>query len=326
MCKIGTAISKEKYIERVLNTIKNENLPYEYIGMSNTFIGVKTKIKLYCKAHDYYFEITLNNFFCGKRCAKCKNAYRYNETERIEQVLNRINNEDLHYSFLGLVDDYKNQYSKFKLHCDDCGYEWNVSFGKFLNKQTKCPSCQKNPRYTKEQRENQILQIIQNENLNYDYLGFDSEYVDSGTNIILRCNTHCHIWTLNINEFVNQHHRCPLCKIKSKGEIEVESILKQNYIEYIREYRFGDCKYKKELPFDFYLPNNNICIEYDGEQHFKPITFGGISESEAEINYQETLIKDNLKTEYCKNHNIKLIRIKYNYSKEQIKEILSANI
>lgn len=108
--------------------------------------------------------------------------------------------------------------------------------------------------------------------------------------------------------------------------VEVESILKQNYIEYIREYRFGDCKYKKELPFDFYLPNNNICIEYDGEQHFKPITFGGISESESEINYQETLIKDNLKTEYCKNHNIKLIRIKYNYSKEQIKEILSANI
>ena len=108
MCKIGTAISKEKYIERVLNTIKNENLPYEYIGMGNTFIGVKTKIKLYCKAHDYYFEIKLNNFFCGKRCAKCKNVYRYNETERIEQVLNRINNEDLHYSFLGLVDDYKN--------------------------------------------------------------------------------------------------------------------------------------------------------------------------------------------------------------------------
>ena len=57
---------------------------------------------------DYYFEIKLNNFFCGKRCAKCKNVYRYNETERIEQVLNRINNEDLHYSFLGLVDDYKN--------------------------------------------------------------------------------------------------------------------------------------------------------------------------------------------------------------------------
>ena len=76
MCKIGTAISKEKYIERVLNTIKNENLPYEYIGMDNTFIGVKTKIKLYCKAHDYYFEIKLNNFFCGKRCAKCNHSFQ----------------------------------------------------------------------------------------------------------------------------------------------------------------------------------------------------------------------------------------------------------
>ena len=167
-----------------------------------------------------------------------------NEVLRMSKYLLEIGVEELPYKFIP---------SAIKQLKD--------SFGKFLNKQTKCPSCQKNPRYTKEQREKQILQIIQNENLNYDYLGFDSEYVDSGTDIILRCNTHCHIWTLNINEFVNQHHRCPLCKIKSKGEIEVESILKQNYIEYIREYRFGDCKYKKELPFDFYLPNNNICIE-----------------------------------------------------------------
>jgi protein-arginine kinase activator protein McsA len=31
-----------------------------------------------------------------------------------------------------------------------------------------------------------------------------------------------------------------------------------------------------QLPFDFYLPNLNTCIEYDGEQHYKPIsTFGG---------------------------------------------------
>lgn len=135
-----------------------------------------------------------------------------------------------------------------------------------------------------------------------------------------------HTWTLDINEFVNQQHRCPLCNVKSKGEIEVESILKKNGLKYIREYRFGDCKYKKELPFDFYLPEYNTCIEYDGEQHYTPITFGGISENEAELNYQETLIKDNLKSEYCKNHNIKLIRIKYDNSKEQIEKIISANI
>ena len=44
-----------------------------------------------------------------------------------------------------------------------------------------------------------------------------------------------------------------------------------NNINYIREKRFKDCKNIKPLPFDFYLPEKNICIEYDGEHHFKSI-------------------------------------------------------
>jgi len=48
-------------------------------------------------------------------------------------------------------------------------------------------------------------------------------------------------------------------------------------IEYIKQKRFEKCRNKLPLPFDFYLPNENICIEYDGIQHFKPIDyFGGV--------------------------------------------------
>ena len=63
-----------------------------------------------------------------------------------------------------------------------------------------------------------------------------------------------------------------------------------------------DCKYKQPLPFDFYLPQKNICIEFQGEQHYK----------ERSLYYSEDIvIRDNIKKEYCKKNNIKLIIIPY---------------
>lgn len=78
---------------------------------------------------------------------------------------------------------------------------------------------------------------------------------------------------------------------------------------------------KLPLPFDFYLPELNICIEYDGEQHFKENRhFGGKEYLE------KTKYHDQIKNEYCKNNNIKLIRIKYcDNIKEKLLGIIPKN-
>jgi len=60
------------------------------------------------------------------------------------------------------------------------------------------------------------------------------------------------------------------------------------------------------LAFDFYLPNENILIEYDGEQHFKKYRF-----EKNENSLKERIIKDNIKDNYCRDKNINLIRINY---------------
>ena len=64
------------------------------------------------------------------------------------------------------------------------------------------------------------------------------------------------------------------------------------------------CKYKGRLKFDFYLPDYNICIEFDGEQHFKPVEYWG-----GEEEFKKRQIKDKIKTSFCTNNDIKLIRI-----------------
>jgi very-short-patch-repair endonuclease len=99
---------------------------------------------------------------------------------------------------------------------------------------------------------------------------------------------------------------CPICK-ESKGEILIREYLEKYKINYKSQFKFKDCKHKRKLPFDFYLPEYKICIEYDGIQHYKPIDYFG---GESELN--NTKIRDNIKNNYCKNNNINLIRIKYN--------------
>ena len=51
-------------------------------------------------------------------------------------------------------------------------------------------------------------------------------------------------------------------------EICIYFLILNNY-KFLTQHKFNDCKFKKPLPFDFYLPEYNMCIEFDGEQHFK---------------------------------------------------------
>jgi very-short-patch-repair endonuclease len=97
---------------------------------------------------------------------------------------------------------------------------------------------------------------------------------------------------------------CPSCK-KSLGENKIESWLVGKNIKFKPQHRFKDCRDIRPLPFDFYLSDYNICIEYDGAQHFIPNMFN----NKSDIN--DIIKKDNIKTNYCTINNIKLIRIKY---------------
>lgn len=121
------------------------------------------------------------------------------------------------------------------------------------------------------------------------------------------------IFTVNLDHFFYEDkNRCNKCnRIQSKIENNVEKWLNNNNIEFLKQYRIKECKLKMELPFDFYLIKNNILIEVDGEGHFNPVNFGGISDERALINFNKQKERDLIKDNYCNQNNIKLIRIPY---------------
>lgn len=100
------------------------------------------------------------------------------------------------------------------------------------------------------------------------------------------------------------------CANRSIGEENVELLLRENGINYAKEYSFSDLKNKKRLRFDFAIFNNDNTlshlIEFDGRQHNNNYMPWNSSDTLEERQY-----RDKLKDEYCKNHSIKLIRIPY---------------
>ena len=116
------------------------------------------------------------------------------------------------------------------------------------------------------------------------------------------------------------------CSSKSVGENRIKEILKKLNINFEREKTFEDCinpDSGRRLRFDFYLPEYNCCIEYDGYTHFSSNGGWNTEENLAKIQHSDTL-----KNEYCANNYIKLIRIPYtdfkkinsDYILEKIKE------
>ena len=106
---------------------------------------------------------------------------------------------------------------------------------------------------------------------------------------------------------------CGLCREKSHGNIKIKSILNEYRIPYEREKRFGTCRDKISLPFDFYVDNKYL-IEYDGKQHFQ----SDLLYSSFQLNKH-----DKIKSQWCKENNIPLIRIPFtHYDKITINDLL----
>jgi very-short-patch-repair endonuclease len=89
--------------------------------------------------------------------------------------------------------------------------------------------------------------------------------------------------------------------------------------------KFDNCKGKRRvLSFDFYLPKQNMLIEYDGRQHFMPVNFYGCSDEKAQKTYFDSKQNDAIKDKYCIENNIQLIRIPYTI--KNVEQYLKNNI
>lgn len=134
------------------------------------------------------------------------------------------------------------------------------------------------------------------------------------------------IWEASVNIVLHKDCLYPQgCKFfrKSEGERIIYYFLKENEINFKYQKRFINLKHKKPLSFDFYLPEYNLCIEYQGEQHTNLkgyVTWFHCTEED----FKESQLRDQIKKDYCLENEIFLLEIPYTLgAKEDIESYIT---
>lgn len=273
----------------------------EYTFLSK-YTGVKNRIKVRHNKCGYEYKVIPDDFLRGSRCPRCFGHNPYNDKEFQEKV-NKIHNNEYQ-----ILSHYINNHTKVKVKHLVCGNVYEVTPNSILNGR-RCPKCYGTPKKTTKQFKQEVFNLVGNE---YTVIG---QYKGTNTKIEMKHNKCGHIWKIEPSKFLH-NRRCPYCN-ESHGEQAIKKSLRELKIHYVSQKRFDNCRYKKPLPFDFYLPELRVAIEFDGSQHFVPYKhFGGNKKLEL---YKK---RDSIKNQYCIEKHIKLIRINYTIGLDNITEFL----
>lgn len=280
---------KEKYAKIFYDLVK-ETGEYE---CHSEYQGVNNKVLMFHKVCGNTYWQQPQKFKIGRRCHHCSTSKPLTK-EIIQQRLD----EKFPNKFT-ILSDYKNSTTKMTVRNNNCGHVYKIKQQDLLSGKD-CFECFGSKRYSQEE----FIEIFKERGISgYTVVG---EYINLNTKIDI-CHDECGtIFSIHPASYFNQLKKCPNCNIKSLGEHTTKEVLEDLGIEFEREKRFEGCRHVHTLPFDFYLPKYNICIEYQGIQHYQPVKqFGG------QENLEYTLKMDGIKKDFCNKEGIKLIEIPY---------------
>ena len=252
-------------------------------------------------------------------CAKCagKKASDMSRARRAKKYLSELDIicKENGYTLLTTESEYIDLHMKVKYLCPKHGVQ--ESSVDNLIRGHMCFECSYETRFeTMKLDQDYVDDVISSVGDSWLNKG---EYVNSCThNLHIRCKCG-NDFTTSFNNFVRAGvTTCYSCSCReSSGELIIRNFLTDNGIDFVYNKRFDDCRDKKPLPFDFFLPKYNMCIEFDGQHHFMDIP----TRSKLEDVQRHDIIKD----KYCKDNGIKMLRIPY-YDGHHIEDILTKEL
>lgn len=276
-------------VEAKMKEIHNNR--YHYDG--TTYNGTHTKMRMICPVHGEFWKKPNSVLTKGRGCPKCNGGVKLTTEEFVEKA-RKIHGDKYDYSKV----KYVNANTPVEIICIKHG-SFNQKPCAHLNGHG-CQLCGGSlPLNTEEFIKRSVIV----HGGKYDYSKV--EYVNNHTKVCIICPEHGEFWQRA------EHHLngigCPYCN-ESHLERDTDLLLEKYGIAHERNKRFD---WLGAQHLDFYLPEYNIAIECQGEQHYKPCTFGGISKEEAISNLEYIQKLDSRKKQLCENNNVCLEYINY---------------
>ena len=323
------ACRKKGNIDRIKSTVKTtmqfKEEVFDLVGDEYSIVGEyinsHTKINIKHNVCGQVFQMDPVHFLRGQRCT--------NETclhQRMGDNASKVKGNSFERRFEEYADeydvlsDYKRWNKKMTFKHKLCGCIFERTPNTFFNETNnvhhiKCPDCFKKywlelTTKTQEQFEKDVFNKYKDE---YAILG---QYVNSDTKITIKHNKCGFVWNALPSGLLGGTG-CPQCK-SSKGERKIRLVLENCEINFTPQKTFKGLLGvgKKNLSYDFYLPEYNLLIEYNGQFH------DGTADIQTEEWFKTQQEHDRRKREYAKAHGIDLLEIWY-WDFDNIESILT---
>lgn len=289
------------------------NIHGEAVLVLEEYKGDKAPIRHQCGGCQREWLTAPSTILQNHGCRPCKmkeNGVRNTKTH--QEYFDQI--QCLHEGRIIVFQEYEGDDVPIEHVCTVCGSTWNAWPTNIIQGHG-CWECGQRRSHEAQTKSNDTYATQLAEIVEGDFAPTET-YAGARTPIDHRCSFCDNVWKISPDNAL-RGRGCPRCN-ESQGEKAVRRFLDDNQIEYTRQKTFSGCRREGLLRFDFYLPEKQICIEYDGEQHFRPCEiYGGQEKFETRMECEE--IKDS----YCIANAISLFRIPY-YRYDQIDSILAS--
>lgn len=322
-CSKAKAHEKLKKPFSYYETKAREIFGNRYLYNEASFIDSKTPMEMVCKVHGM-FRMSMCSHTRKTRPAGCNlcgnESIAKSRSISHAQYIDKAKKKFPQFNYSKTT--YISSSEKVTIICKKHG-EQEVNAGEFLTKSKYgCPDCaQEHGNHTQVEKAKIIFfKKVSRMFPEYDFRKF--EYTHSKVSGLVKCAKHDY-WEARPVDLL-QGRGCPICS-GSKGEERIAKYLYGQKVHHLPQKTFEGCIYKTLLRFDFYLPEQNMCVEFQGHQHYQIVQFGGCSLEHAKREFNLGQKRDQIKRDFCKENNIKLLEIPY-WEFENIEQILNKSI
>lgn len=265
---------KKKYSLEDLKALFNQN---NCELLNTSYSTVTEKAMFVCRSHPdagiqtHSFAASI---YGGSFCKQC--GYNRSKTKQLYDIpIEKLRADFAEKGLTLLESQYKGVKARYLCKCSV--HENNVFEVIYDNLKTRkikgCDICRGTEfSHQKAYPDSKIRQMVEDDELLFDHVERTGRY-DAGTLVFFKCPIHLQkgIQVKRLNK-LTQGQGCRFCNI-SKGESRICDYLSQQEIEYETQKTFEGLVGVGGLPlrYDFYLPKQNMLIEYQGVQHEHPV-------------------------------------------------------
>lgn len=287
-------LSREEFICRAKSIHVDPCYDYSEVVFEN----MRKKVQILCHKHGKFKMSPICHTVQKQKCPKCANELKSKNMKLTRDCFidkaNKIHNCQYEYDLVEYID----MKTPVLIRCPEHG-AFVQTPSNHIHRKSRCPKCLGRNTTTKDFINK--AKHIHGEKFSYDLV----DYVNSTTKVKIVCLKHG-VFKQTPAAHVNGRCGCPKCN-QSKGEALIETILVKFSVPFVSQFKFHDCRRVLPLRFDFFIKKLNTLIEYDGEHHF--VFIPRIHKKFSK--YKAMKENDHIKTKYCREKGINLIRISY---------------